>query len=132
VDGGDRFPGASTANDREVPLNRSIRISSLVIWPIKINILMADPQLRQKFGKAGRQRAIDKFSWHAIAAQTKSLYEELVGAAKVVSGRLDCGLRISYSEIRIPRSAIRSMFVDQIRIQAKAGNGGGRLREFPP
>jgi glycosyltransferase involved in cell wall biosynthesis len=49
----------------------------------KINILMADPQLRQKFGKAGRQRAIDKFSWHAIAAQTKSLYEELVGAAKV-------------------------------------------------
>jgi alpha-maltose-1-phosphate synthase len=45
--------------------------------------LMADPQLRQKFGKAGRRRAIEKFSWRAIAAQTKSLYEELVGAAKV-------------------------------------------------
>jgi starch synthase len=44
----------------------------------KINILMADPQLRQKFGQAGRRRAIEKFSWRAIAAQTKSLYEELV------------------------------------------------------
>ena len=49
----------------------------------KINILMADPQLREKFGKAGRQRAIEKFSWRAIAAQTKSLYEELAGAVKV-------------------------------------------------
>jgi alpha-maltose-1-phosphate synthase len=43
----------------------------------KINILMADPGLRQKFGKAGRRRAIEKFSWQAIAAQTKSLYQEL-------------------------------------------------------
>jgi glycosyltransferase involved in cell wall biosynthesis len=45
--------------------------------------LIADPQLRQKFGKAGRQRAIEKFSWRAIATQTKSLYEELAGAVKV-------------------------------------------------
>jgi alpha-maltose-1-phosphate synthase len=44
----------------------------------KINALMADPELRQKFGKAGRRRAIEKFSWQAIAAQTKSLYQELV------------------------------------------------------
>jgi starch synthase len=48
----------------------------------KINILMADPQLRQKFGKAGRRRAIEKFSWRAIAGQTKSLYEELVSKRK--------------------------------------------------
>ena len=44
----------------------------------KINVLMADPELRQIFGKAGRRRAIEKFSWRAIAGQTKSLYEELV------------------------------------------------------
>jgi starch synthase len=48
----------------------------------KINRLMADPQLRQKFGKAGRRRAIEKFSWRSIAGQTKGLYEELVGLSK--------------------------------------------------
>jgi len=44
----------------------------------KINQLMADPELRRKFGKAGRERAIQKFSWRAIAQQTKDLYESLV------------------------------------------------------
>ena len=44
----------------------------------RINQLMADPALRQRMAKAGRQRAIDKFSWSAIAAQTKSLYDTLV------------------------------------------------------
>jgi glycosyltransferase involved in cell wall biosynthesis len=44
----------------------------------KINQLMADPDLRRRMAKAGRQRAIEKFSWSAIAAQTKSLYESLV------------------------------------------------------
>jgi alpha-maltose-1-phosphate synthase len=44
----------------------------------KINLLMTNPELRRQFGKAGRQRAIEKFSWQAIAAQTKNLYEKLV------------------------------------------------------
>jgi len=44
----------------------------------KINVLMKDPELRSRFGKAGRKRAIEKFSWTAIAAQTNRLYEELV------------------------------------------------------
>jgi starch synthase len=48
----------------------------------KINVLMADPELRRRFGKAGRRRAIEKFSWSAIAGQTKNLYEELVGLSK--------------------------------------------------
>jgi starch synthase len=43
----------------------------------KINQLMADPDLRQKFGKAGRKRAEEKFSWSAIAQETKALYESL-------------------------------------------------------
>jgi alpha-maltose-1-phosphate synthase len=43
----------------------------------KINELMRDPELRQRFGKAGRKRAVEKFSWNAIAAQTKKLYESL-------------------------------------------------------
>src|SRR5215469_6192979 len=45
----------------------------------KINVLMKDPELRQRFGEAGRKRAVEKFSWAAIAHQTKQLYEELIG-----------------------------------------------------
>src|SRR6267378_7910428 len=41
----------------------------------RINELMKDRQLRERFGKAGRKRAEEKFSWAAIAAKTKKLYE---------------------------------------------------------
>jgi glycosyltransferase involved in cell wall biosynthesis len=44
----------------------------------KINQLMADKSLREKFGAAGRKRAVEKFSWAAIAAETKKMYESLV------------------------------------------------------
>lgn len=44
----------------------------------KINVLMADPELRARFGKAGRRRAEEMFSWKAIAAQTVELYRALV------------------------------------------------------
>jgi glycogen synthase len=44
----------------------------------RINQLIADPELCAKFGRAGRKRAEAKFSWAAIAAQTKVLYESLV------------------------------------------------------
>jgi len=44
----------------------------------RINQLMADPGLCEKFGRAGRKRAEEKFSWSAIAAQTKALYEQLL------------------------------------------------------
>ncbi len=43
----------------------------------RINELMADPEKRIAFGKAGRQRALDVFSWSAIARQTRDLYESL-------------------------------------------------------
>src|SRR5205823_2857953 len=43
----------------------------------RINQLMADPKLREKFGKAGRKRAEEKFSWSAIAQKTKALYATL-------------------------------------------------------
>jgi alpha-maltose-1-phosphate synthase len=44
----------------------------------KINRLMADEPLRKKFGEAGRRRAVDKFSWATIAAETKKMYESLL------------------------------------------------------
>jgi starch synthase len=44
----------------------------------RINQLMQDRQLRERFGKAGRQRAEEKFSWTAIAAATRELYQTLL------------------------------------------------------
>ena len=43
----------------------------------KINQLLKDRQLREKFGKAGRKRVEEKFSWSTIAQKTKALYESL-------------------------------------------------------
>jgi glycosyltransferase involved in cell wall biosynthesis len=45
----------------------------------RVNELMKNPALREKFGKAGRKRAEEKFSWSAIAGETKALYESLAG-----------------------------------------------------
>jgi glycogen synthase len=44
----------------------------------RINQLMADPAKRTAFGKAGRKRAEEIFSWRAIAKQVHALYERLV------------------------------------------------------
>jgi glycosyltransferase involved in cell wall biosynthesis len=44
----------------------------------QINRLMENPEQREAFGKAGRQRAIEHFSWASIAQQTKTLYQELI------------------------------------------------------
>lgn len=42
-----------------------------------INELMADPERRAAMGAAGRQRAVDHFSWASIAEQTVELYRSL-------------------------------------------------------
>src|SRR5205085_3109457 len=44
----------------------------------RINQLMKDPQLREKFAKAGRKRAAEFFSWTKIAEKTTALYRSLV------------------------------------------------------
>jgi len=43
-----------------------------------INSLMADPERRRRMALAGRQRAVDRFSWTSIARRTHNLYETLV------------------------------------------------------
>ena len=49
----------------------------------RVNELMADPAMRERFGRAGRRRAEEQFSWAAIANQTARLYESLqAGAAR--------------------------------------------------
>jgi alpha-maltose-1-phosphate synthase len=46
----------------------------------RVNRLLADPDLAERFGRAGRRRAVEEFGWNAIAAQTAALYRELVPA----------------------------------------------------
>src|SRR5947199_2720182 len=48
----------------------------------RINQLMKDRQLREKFGQAGRKRAEELFSWSAIARKTIALYEDCRAANK--------------------------------------------------
>ncbi|MCV0403267.1 MAG: glycogen synthase [Chloroflexi bacterium] len=43
-----------------------------------INALMADAGTRDVMGRAGRRRAVEHFSWDAIARQTADLYRTLV------------------------------------------------------
>lgn len=45
---------------------------------VRVNRLLADPSLAERFGKAGRRRAVEEFGWDAIAAQTVALYRDLV------------------------------------------------------
>ena len=40
--------------------------------------LMSDPELLQRYGKAGRQRAATEFGWDAVAATTLNLYQSVI------------------------------------------------------
>ena len=46
----------------------------------RVNELMKDPQLRKRFGKSGRRRVEENFSWTAIAEKTKTLYASLLAS----------------------------------------------------
>ena len=46
----------------------------------RMNELMRDRQLRERFGKAGRKRVEENFSWAAIAEKTKALYASLLSS----------------------------------------------------
>jgi starch synthase len=39
---------------------------------------MANPELLDKYGKAGRARAQSEFGWDAVAAQTVALYKSVI------------------------------------------------------
>src|SRR5262249_30278025 len=43
----------------------------------RINELVDDAELASRFGKAGRARAVEHFSWRAIAERTADLYRSL-------------------------------------------------------
>ena len=43
----------------------------------RLNQVLADPELAARFGRAGRQRVIEHFSWRSIAERTVALYRTL-------------------------------------------------------
>jgi starch synthase len=43
----------------------------------RVNELIADPARAERLGAAGRRRAIERFGWPAVAAETLALYERL-------------------------------------------------------
>ena len=43
-----------------------------------VNRVVADKSLAQRFGAAGRERAIQDFSWATIAQQTVDIYRSLM------------------------------------------------------
>ncbi|MGH3065369.1 MAG: glycogen synthase [Gaiellaceae bacterium] len=44
----------------------------------RVNELVSDPEKAERFGKAGRKRAVESFSWSEIAAATLAIYEKLL------------------------------------------------------
>jgi starch synthase len=50
----------------------------------RVNELLADPERAKRMGEAGRRRAIERFSWPAIAAETVALYEKVSDTFKGV------------------------------------------------
>ena len=51
-----------------------------------INRLARDPELRARFGAAGRARVVAHFSWEAIAATTMGLYASVIAARNSEAG----------------------------------------------
>jgi glycosyltransferase involved in cell wall biosynthesis len=42
--------------------------------------LLDDPERRSRMGRAGRERVLERFSWHAVAVATASAYQDAIAA----------------------------------------------------
>jgi starch synthase len=42
-----------------------------------VNALVADPEKAERYGRAGRQRCIEEFSWARVAEQTLDIYRKV-------------------------------------------------------
>ena len=47
-----------------------------------LEAMLDDPERRERMGRAGRRRVLEKFSWHAVAEATAAAYAELIANAK--------------------------------------------------
>ena len=44
--------------------------------------MLDDPERRERLGRAGRRRVLEKFSWHAVAEATAAAYAEVIASSK--------------------------------------------------
>ena len=51
-----------------------------------VNALVADPERARQYGRAGRQRCIDEFSWAHIAEQTLEIYRKVASHVAAAAG----------------------------------------------
>lgn len=70
--GGDREMVRDGVNGYVVPMRDPAALAE------KVNLVLADAQLRVRMGAASRRIAEEEFDWKLIAAQTKRVYEGLL------------------------------------------------------
>jgi len=47
-------------------------------FAVRVNELLGDPTRARSMGGAGRRRAVEEFSWNAVAQRTVALYERVI------------------------------------------------------
>ncbi|MDH2445392.1 glycosyltransferase [Amnibacterium sp. CER49] len=52
-----------------------------------VGLLLAEPERRRRYGRAGRRRATGRYSWHRIAAETARVYQQLQTGSTVSARR---------------------------------------------
>jgi alpha-maltose-1-phosphate synthase len=67
----DGVTGSLVHYDRDDPVGYRARLAEAV------NELIADPEKAERYGRAGRQRCIEEFSWAQVAEQTLDIYRKV-------------------------------------------------------
>ncbi|MFT4008848.1 MAG: glycosyltransferase family 4 protein [Nocardioidaceae bacterium] len=49
---------------------------------LALEALLDDPERRARMGAAGRERALERFSWHAVAVKTAAAYEQVIAETR--------------------------------------------------
>ena len=92
----------------------------------RINQLMKDRQLRERFGKAGRKRVEEHFSWASIAQKTESALRDISPARRVTqakkqthlhlpgSGQVDLAVRTG--EVESQRATVLEPFLRALQL----------------
>jgi glycosyltransferase involved in cell wall biosynthesis len=70
--GGDREMVRDGVNGFVVPMRNPAALAE------KINLVLADAEMRARMGAMSRKIAGEEFDWKLIGAQTKQVYEELL------------------------------------------------------
>ena len=51
-----------------------------------LSLVVTDPELAQRMGQAGRQRAVEEFGWDRIAKETIAIYQKVISDGQASSG----------------------------------------------